>query len=308
MHCGLCQRPAGADRPLTCELCIQMAVYQPRVALTQSLLENESLGQQVEKEIVPQKPQKTSFLSSKIPDSNPKWAHDCSTEAAFATEAKVQELSAHTKAVREEIQHMRLDVAKRKAHLNRRRKDQASARDELSKASKKGQEPLEADCKEIARYWERLQGHTRQIRVENCSKTARLFSLRQENKRMSGSKRQVYSIGFLPIPDLRELNSKMNPFPVYSKMVKLICCIRRPPSPADSHAPPPRQSCTHDLPPARPQAPSSNPPPHIHLPQTAHPLAIRLVHNRIPHPPRRPHLQHAQCAPPQPAPCPPLIP
>ena len=211
MQCGLCQRPVSNDRPLNCELCAQGAIYHPRIALVQSLLKNESLGQQVEKQISAQKPQKSSLLGQKTVGVNAAWNLERCKADKYLSEDRTGDILGHTKSLREEIQYIRLDIAKRKAHLTRRRKDMVSARQELSRSQKTSKGSVEASIERTTRDWESQQEHTRDLRLAHCAKTARLFSLQHDRRHKNGAGRDIYSIGFIPIHDLRELNSKASP-------------------------------------------------------------------------------------------------
>ena len=113
----------------------------------------------------------------------------------------------HVKALREQIQHMKLDIAKRKAKLVRRRKEIASAGDELSRIQSTAKEQVEGEIKHILQAWENLHNRIVEQRLSRSTQAARLFSLQQYKGRKETSARDIYSIGFTPISDLRELNS-----------------------------------------------------------------------------------------------------
>ncbi|KAG8527098.1 uncharacterized protein KY384_008527 [Bacidia gigantensis] len=201
MHCEICHRPATSGLPFNCELCAQLAVYKPRVALAESLLKNEGLEKDVEKQTTdPQHGEKTSS------ELSPEWKIEqveAETDRSYTTR---EDIMAEVKALRGEIQHMKLNIAKRKALLVRRRKDQASARQELKGGQIKGKPALEEDIAQISQDWELLNQRIMKERSVRCFKMAELFALQRHKQQKSSRSRDIYMIGYIPIPDLRELN------------------------------------------------------------------------------------------------------
>ena len=201
MHCAVCQKPGGVDRPLNCELCAQSLIYKARIALVESLLKNESLEQQVEKQTAVQEPQKSLSLGQQA------WALERSKAEQNISTSKTEKILPHNQALREQIQYTRLYIAKRKAFLARRRKDLASAQAELSHSRNTSESTVKITNQTTYRRWEAHQEQAGSLRLTHCAKTARLFSLQQEKRKKGSGDRDAYSIGFTQIPDLKELNS-----------------------------------------------------------------------------------------------------
>ena len=207
MQCDICHRPASHQRTSNCELCAQAAVYQPRILLAQSLLKNESLEKEVEQVITGNIKSKKSLAVKDGQKTSPAWAPERTrAEQASSTET-TESILTQVKALREEVKYVKLDIAKRRARLARRGKEMASAKEELLQTPSKAKEHLEKDIRRISQERESLHQQIVEQRMTHCTQTARLFSLQQYKKRNGGAARDIYSIGFTFISDLRELNS-----------------------------------------------------------------------------------------------------
>ena len=215
MQCEICHRPPSSRLPFHCTLCARTAAYQPRLALILSLLEKESIEKEVEQSFVGTQKAQTSGLGKKGQDSHQAWAVHRAAADQKVSDDKHEEILDHIKTLRAEIQHIKLDIAKRKAVITKRRKEMASARQRLSECQSIGTEPVEKDIGRTVQRWVSLHQQMVDQRILHCTQAARLYSLQQHKRRKGAGGNDMYSIGFTPIPDLRELNS-MHPlaFPV----------------------------------------------------------------------------------------------
>ena len=207
MQCDICHRLGSHQTPLNCKFCAQATIYQGRLLLAQSLLENESLEKDVEQRITAARtPGKLSNGQEAEQCCSSLVAVQASADQA-ASNQTTENILSHVKALREQIQHMKLDIAKKKANLARRRKEMAPANEELFNLQSTCKEPISREIKRVLHAWEDLHNRTAEQRLNRSAQTARLFSLQQHRRRKGTSGKDVYSIGFTPIPDLRELNS-----------------------------------------------------------------------------------------------------
>ena len=207
MRCDVCHRRASNHLPFNCELCAQLAAYKPRIDLANSLLKNERLENEVEQQFVGVSKSKSTATGLKSKDANLVGQLEKNNAEQILSRSTVEDITAQIKALKGDIQHMKLDVAKRRARLVRRRKDQASAREELLQGQTHGKTPFKEDLNKISEEWELLHQRTAQQRLTHCTRTARLLNLQQHKQRQGHRPLDLYSIGFMPIPDLRELNS-----------------------------------------------------------------------------------------------------
>ena len=207
MHCEICHRPPSVRLPFNCALCAQSYAYQPRVDLALSLLERESIEEEVGRKVNNKPLSQKSTTAKRSPEPSPVWTIDRAAADQMVLDEKTAKVLGHVKGLREEIQHVKLEIAKRKASLARRRKETISARQELSRSQSTELEPIKKDIKRTLHRWENVHQQTMEQRLLHCTQAARLYSLQQHKRRKGTGGKDMYAIGFMPIPDLRELNS-----------------------------------------------------------------------------------------------------
>ena len=213
MQCEICKRLPSSRLPFNCELCAQAFAYPSRLALAQSLLKNEALENEVESCLDGANSGKKSAPKAKAADVDPACVLGrVSAEHVVATE-RTNLASDHVHHLRSEIKQMRLDIAKRKAKLQKRQRDLAASKKEVTEAHSSRRETVQGEIRAIQRNWEDLHQQTIQQRVAHCTQSARLYSLQQHKRRTRAGGKDTYSIGFVPIVDLRDLNSTLSNVP-----------------------------------------------------------------------------------------------
>ncbi|KAL9103221.1 MAG: hypothetical protein Q9163_001708 [Psora crenata] len=206
MRCDICQRQPSDRLPFNCTLCAGRFVYQPRLDLSLSLLERENSEKDVERTVNSMNTSQKAAVGKASQEPSPAWVVQRATADRIVSEEKTHNVLNHLKGLREEIQHMKLDIAKRKAVLARRRKEMTLASERLSKVLTTAVEPVESDIRIIRQKWESLRQRTVEQRLLHCTQAARLYTLQQHKRRRGGGGKDIYSIGFTSIPDLKELN------------------------------------------------------------------------------------------------------
>ena len=209
MQCEICHRSVSSRLSFNCTLCARNALYQPRIQLAQTLLHTESLGKEVEKNVVvvPKKEKARTAAASKISDLNPTWTvHQAASEQVIS-EDKTQTVLSHIEALREETQNIKSDIAARKANLVRRRSEFISAKQELSQSQASAVEPVDKSIKRTEHRWDVMHSKTAESRLFLCREAALLYGLQQRKRKKGGLGRDVYLIGGVTIVDLRDLNS-----------------------------------------------------------------------------------------------------
>lgn len=209
MQCDLCHRSVSSRLPFNCTLCARDALYQPRIQLAQTLLHTESLGKEVEQNIIaPSKREKArSSAGTKTSDLNPNWTIHRAASEQVISEGKTRTILSHVEALREETQKIRADVTARKARLLRRRSEFALAKQELSQSQASAMEPVNKGIKRTEHRWDVMHKKTAESRLFLCREAALLYGLHQRKRKKGGLGRDVYFIGGVPIADLRDMNS-----------------------------------------------------------------------------------------------------
>ncbi len=209
MQCDICHRSVSSRLPFNCTLCARDALYQPRIQLAETLMQTESLGEEVEQNVLStSKKEKARFSAgTRPPDSNHTWTvHRLASEQVLA-EDKTQTLLCHVEALREETKKIKAEIAARKGRLLKRRSEFTSAKQELSHSQASAVEPVNKSIKRTEHRWDVMHNKTAESRLFLCREVALLYGLQQRKRKKGGLGRDVYLIGGVPIVDLRDLNS-----------------------------------------------------------------------------------------------------
>ena len=209
MQCDICQRSPNSRLPFNCTLCTRNTLYQPRIQLAQSLLQKEALGKEVEQNVAgtPKPNRILPVTGGKPSEPNPSWIVQRVAAEQIVSEEKTQGLLDHVKTLREEIQNTKAEIAARKAGLQKRRSEFASAKQELSKSQTGAVENMDKGMRRTEHRWDILHNKAAESRLFLCREAALLYSLQHRNRKKGGLGRDVYFVGGVPIADLRDLNS-----------------------------------------------------------------------------------------------------
>lgn len=215
MQCDICRCPASSRLPVNCTLCARNALYHPRVQLAQALLRREQMGNEVGQtaesaaRLNPAPLSKASKPLEPQSDTQPgiTWTIGrAAAERVLSIETKETTLR-HVQILRDEIRNTRNEIAERKARLQRRRSEFASAKQELSQGQASGIEPVAKGIQRTSHRRSRMHEKTAESRLYLCREAALLYGLQQRKRKKGGLGRDVYFIGGVPIIDLRDLNS-----------------------------------------------------------------------------------------------------
>lgn len=207
MQCDICLRSSSSRLPFHCASCARDVIYEQRILLAQTLLDSEAAGKAVESSIAVGPTSGPIKASAKIMELSPAWALEQAIAEEFASVKRAESIMSHVDALRKETEMARSDIARRKAGNVKRWSDLKST----TLAAQREAEALESVKKGVERMerrWDMLHTRTMESRVFLCREAAQLYGLQQRIRKKAGSVRDIYMIGGVPIPDLRDLNSK----------------------------------------------------------------------------------------------------
>ena len=211
MRCDICRRSPSERLPFHCTICARNAVYESRIRIAQMLLQNEAASTAVERKIGAKKGPaglSESPSSKKSQETSSVWTlQRISTEQAISTE-KTEETLTHVKALQDQMETMKVEIARRKAKISQRKKDLRSSREELAVHEASSLEPVERGIKRMEHRWDAMHAKTLESRGFLCREAAHLYGLQRRKAKKEIIGGYVYVIGGTPIPDLRELDSK----------------------------------------------------------------------------------------------------
>lgn len=129
------------------------------------------------------------------------------TEQAISTD-KTEETLTHLKALQDQMETIKVEIAHRKARISQRKKDLRSSQEELAVHEASSLEPVERGIRRIEHRWDAMHAKTLESRGFLCREAAHLYGLQRRKAKKEILGGYVYVIGGMPIPDLRELDSK----------------------------------------------------------------------------------------------------
>ncbi|KAL8641500.1 MAG: hypothetical protein Q9226_008625, partial [Calogaya cf. arnoldii] len=211
MHCNICQHPFTTARPFNCAACAREVLYQPRVSLAHTLLEQEAAVSQSEQylkasRILPTKASASDI--SKTPDRSLSLDLEFTIIQCEAIRHQTQCTLDHAKQLRLEADDLRHEIARGKARNFERRNDLLAARKGIDSRQAVEVGRLERSIAGIHRRWDAMHARTAESRLLLCREAANLYGLKKHSNRAAASASDSYQIGGVPIYNLRDLNRK----------------------------------------------------------------------------------------------------
>lgn len=213
MHCNICQRPQTTALPLNCAACARNVLYQSRVSLAHTLLEQEAAVGQSEQYL-----KDSQIQSTKLP------APHTSTLQALSTPSNLESIYIHREAIRHqtqlilnraeqlrlEVEHLGNDITRRRAgNLERRNKIHA-ARKELARRRTVEVGRLDKSIAGFQVRWDAVHARIAESRLLLCREAANLYGMKMRSHRGAASASYTCQIGGLPIYNLKDLNSQLS--------------------------------------------------------------------------------------------------
>lgn len=211
MSCPICVS-CHSRLSFLCSTCARNRLYQLRLEVTQTLLDKEVLGHQIETIVASRQTQNEDLAaeerSSGADHNGPRrWAlQTIHSELASSTNRK-EALARDIETLKEEIKARKADIIARKACLSRRRSDAESALYNIDERETSVLTSTQNTTKRTEHLWHSLHTKTAEARIFLCREAAHLYGLRQRTTR-KGDARSSYVLGGIQMVDLREMNGK----------------------------------------------------------------------------------------------------
>lgn len=209
MHCEICRRSPSERLPFYCTLCARNAIYEPRLRMAQVLLQNEVAAATVENQTgITEVAAEPSRL---LPNTNsrevsPVWIMQQAYTDQTSSSEKTEQIATHVKALRNQTEAMKLEIAQRRARITQRRADLKSVREELVVRKTTATESLERALQRMEHRWDAMHAKTLESRVFLCREAAQLYGLQRRKTRKERAGGDAYLIGGTLIADLRDLD------------------------------------------------------------------------------------------------------
>ena len=211
MQCDICRRSPSDRLPFYCTICARNAVYESRIRMAQILLQNEAASTAVECKIGTRKAlagHNELSPNKKSQETSTSWTVQRAYTEQAASAEKTEQILTHVKALQNETEAMKVEIARRKARISQHQKDLQSARQELALREATALEPVERGIRRMEHRWDAMHAKTVEARVFLCREAAHLYGLQRRKTKKEKVGGYAYFIGGTPIPDLRELDGK----------------------------------------------------------------------------------------------------
>ncbi|KAG9247805.1 UV radiation resistance protein and autophagy-related subunit 14-domain-containing protein [Calycina marina] len=195
MQCDICFRTGGKKLPFLCPTDARNSLYEPRIQHAHMLLEKAAVDDQV-----------AAILSRQDEDEATYGRED--VNILLAEEEQIHDrtfaIIASADELREKVQAAREDIKKKKARLDRRKSELASASNGTENRRARQTGKVERALRMTNNKWERLHDVTASSRRILCGEAAKLYGLRRVRKHGG---LEEYKIGGISIVDLRHMNT-----------------------------------------------------------------------------------------------------
>ncbi|RAL07486.1 Atg14 domain-containing protein [Aspergillus homomorphus CBS 101889] len=211
MSCHICSRAPTVNLRCICPTCARSRLYQLRIDNAGLLLEEETIKQQIEAAVSPNKPNKgLSDYKNRLPvyddDVSSAWVSRRIVSEGFGSTAKTTVLRSHIEGLATEIRGKRLEISQRRVSLAQRQSDSESAKYQLLERETAILAGIRNNIKRTDHLWHSLHSKTTEARIFLCREAANLYELRQRLKIIDGVMQETYTIGGMHLVDLRNMN------------------------------------------------------------------------------------------------------
>jgi hypothetical protein len=176
------------------------------------LLEKERLARRIESAVL------TGSQGSKKLDKKSKnedtalsqaWSQETVKARKVDSEERAGEIQKHILILREEVKTARDEISQRKARLEKQREEFESIKASLPARRTAVTNKLADSMRKGSQSWLAIHKRTTDTRAFLCREAALLYGLVQKKKARGGVVVDQYSIGGLPVVDLKDINSTL---------------------------------------------------------------------------------------------------
>lgn len=203
-------RPSSSELPLYCPSCVRAGLYEPRIRNAKILLEKEKLTSQIEhitslnnQEI--EKAQAKNLNQNDL--ANKRWPIESNNIRKSQAKDRTKEIKDHSQILRDEIRAVREEIAKRKATVWKKRAERDTLLSPVPGQQNGRSEKLKEEIEKSKQSWDAAYKKALETRGFLCREAAHLYGLKRGKRLRGGVMRDHYTIGGIPVIDLKDINS-----------------------------------------------------------------------------------------------------
>lgn len=207
MDCGICQKNLTQEDGPNCVGCVRSMLYPIRLELARVLLEKEAFGKKVEAIVAEDEPEEP--LDNAIAILRTAYQQQFEMDEVQQINEENSETERQLAIAQKELELKQEKAKQLKELLDKRRVNLAAAKDAARKNEAKKWEELKEKSAQLKADHDIVHNKIVDAKAVLCREAASLLGLRRVKKKIKdGSIKDCYMIAQLPLPDLKDINSK----------------------------------------------------------------------------------------------------
>lgn len=207
MDCGICQKNLTQEDGPNCVGCVRSMLYPIRLELARVLLEKEAFGKKVEAIVAEDEPEEP--LDNAIAILRTAYQQQFEMDEVQQINEENSETERQLAIAQKELELKQEKAKQLKELLDKRRVNLAAAKDAARKNEAKKWEELKEKSAQLKADHDIVHNKIVDAKAVLCREAASLLGLRRVKKKIKdGSIKDCYVIAQLPLPDLKDINSK----------------------------------------------------------------------------------------------------
>jgi hypothetical protein len=207
MDCGICQKNLTQEDGPNCVGCVRSMLYPIRLELARVLLEKEAMGKKVEAIVAEDEPEEP--LDNELAILRRAYQQQFEADEVQQIEEENSETERQLAIAQKELELKQEKSKQLKELLDKRRANLAAAKEAERKNQAKKREELKVKSAQLKADHDIIHNKVIDAKAVLCREAASLLGLRRVKKKIKdGSIKDCYMIAQLPLPDLKDINSK----------------------------------------------------------------------------------------------------
>jgi Vacuolar sorting 38 and autophagy-related subunit 14 len=210
MECDICMRPTSSKLSFYCPSCVRTGLYESRIQSTKIFLEKEQLTFQIEQITSSGQQQEIKAKPTTVNQddvANRRWSIESNNVKGAQAKDRTKDIKEQSQILREDIRTAREEIIKRKAILQRKRAERDTIMSVLPDRRTGESHKLKNEIEKSMQSWDASYAKAVETRSFLCKEAAHLYGHKQRKKLRGGVVQDQYTIGGIPVVDLRDINN-----------------------------------------------------------------------------------------------------
>ena len=208
MECDVCSRPSNPNLPFFCPTCARNVLYQSRLEAASLLLDKDGLNSRIEHLVTAglSRDGRRQFNDKQDVNLARHWTIQTLQTRKDEAERRLGMTREALEVKRQDIQKIRDDKSACLRNIAKRKEDIAVIKRVTPARRTLLKEKIAGSVEKGTNSWLAIHLKTVETKAFSCREAAVVSQLRQKERARDGVVTDLYSIGGLTLPDLREIN------------------------------------------------------------------------------------------------------